>query len=112
VLRHQARAFFFKLGVDERFAKYSPGVQLTLELTRHFCADPAIASADSTASADHPMINPIWRGRFAIGDVLIPLFRHDPIVPLIAAALVSRQSLLSSARRAVRFIRKRGARSA
>ena len=42
VLRHQDRAFYFKLGIDERFAKYSPGVQLTLELTRHLCADPAI----------------------------------------------------------------------
>ena len=80
MLRHQDRAFFFKLGIDERFAKYSPGVQLTLDLTRHLCADPAIASADSTASADHPMINPIWRGRFAIGDVLIPLRRNDPVV--------------------------------
>ena len=30
VLRHQDRAFYFKLGIDERFAKYSPGVQLTL----------------------------------------------------------------------------------
>ena len=78
VLRHQDRAFFFKLGVDERFAKFSPGVQLTLDLTRHLCADPAIAMADSTAAPDHPMINPIWRGRLAIGDVLIPLRRHDP----------------------------------
>ena len=42
VLRHQDRAFYFKLGVDERFAKFSPGVQLTLDLTRHLCADPAI----------------------------------------------------------------------
>ena len=33
VLRHQDRAFYFKLGVDERFAKFSPGVQLTLDLT-------------------------------------------------------------------------------
>jgi CelD/BcsL family acetyltransferase involved in cellulose biosynthesis len=111
VLRHRSRAFFFKLGVDELFAKYSPGVQLTLELTRHLCADPAIGSADSTASPDHPMINPIWRGRFAIGDVLIPLRRRDPMVALIAAALVSRQSLLNTARRAVRFIRSRGAKS-
>ncbi len=92
VLRHQDRAFFFKLGIDERFAKYSPGVQLTLDLTRHLCADPAIASADSTASADHPMINPIWRGRFAIGDVLIPLRRNDPMVALIHAALTARTS--------------------
>ena len=46
LLRHQDRAFFFKIGIDERFAKCSPGVQLTQELTRHLCADPAIASAD------------------------------------------------------------------
>jgi CelD/BcsL family acetyltransferase involved in cellulose biosynthesis len=106
VLRHQDRAFFFKLGIDERFAKYSPGVQLTLELTRHLCADPKIASADSTASADHSMINPIWRGRLAIGDVLIPLRRSDPMVALIHTVLVARDVALRAARRAVRLIRR------
>jgi CelD/BcsL family acetyltransferase involved in cellulose biosynthesis len=106
VLRHQDRAFFFKLGIDERFARYSPGVQLTLDLTRHLCADPAIASADSTASADHPMINPIWRGRFAIGDVLIPLRRHDPVVALIHAALVGLNVAHEAARHVVRLLRK------
>jgi len=107
VLRHQDRAFYFKLGVDERFAKFSPGVQLTLDLTRHLCADPAITTADSTASPDHPMINPIWRGRFEIGDVLIALRRNDPVVSLIHAALLARLFLLERARRAARFIRKR-----
>ena len=92
---------------DERFAKFSPGVQLTLDLTRHLCADPRVASADSTASPDHPMINPIWRGRFAIGDVLIPLRPRDPMVALIHGALVARHFVLEQARRAVRFIRKR-----
>ncbi|WFU28021.1 GNAT family N-acetyltransferase [Bradyrhizobium sp. CB1717] len=106
VLRHQDRAFFFKLGIDERFAKYSPGMQLTLDLTRHLCADPAIASADSTASADHPMINPIWRGRFVIGDVLIPLRRHDPIVALVHAALIGLNAAHDAARRVVRLLRK------
>ena len=106
VLRHQDRAFFFKLGIDERFAKYSPGVQLTLDLTRHLCADPAIASADSTASAGHPMINPIWRGRFAIGDVLIPLRRNDPVVALIHAALITRGVARKTARRAIHLLRK------
>ena len=105
VLRHQDRAFYFKLGVDERFAKFSPGVQLTLDLTRHLCADPMIASADSTASPDHPMINPIWRGRFAIGDVLIPLRKNDPALALIHAALVSRQLALDLARRSTRLLR-------
>ena len=109
VLRHQDRAFYFKLGIDERFAKFSPGVQLTLDLTRHLCADPAIATADSTASADHPMINPIWRGRLAIGDVLIPLRQNDPVVPLIHAALTLRRLVRELARNAVHFIRDRRA---
>jgi CelD/BcsL family acetyltransferase involved in cellulose biosynthesis len=107
VLRHQDRAFYFKLGVDERFAKFSPGVQLTLELTRHLCADPAIRLVDSTAAPDHPMINPIWRGRLAIGDVLIPLRRGDPIVSLIRAALGLRGAIREPVRRIVHFVRAR-----
>jgi CelD/BcsL family acetyltransferase involved in cellulose biosynthesis len=107
VLRHQDRAFYFKLGVDERFAKLSPGVQLTLDLTRHLCADPAIALVDSTANADHPMINPIWRGRLAIGDVLIPLRPHDPVVSLVHGALKLRQLIREPLRRAVHLVRKR-----
>ena len=106
VLRHQGRAFFFKLGVDERFAKYSPGVQLTLDLTRHLCADPAITSADSTAGPDHPMINPIWRGRFAIGDVLVPLYGRDPMVELIDMALRARRSALDLVKRGAHVVRK------
>jgi CelD/BcsL family acetyltransferase involved in cellulose biosynthesis len=106
VLRHQDRAFYFKLGVDERFAKLSPGVQLTLDLTRHLCVDPAIATVDSMAAPDHPMINPIWRGRLAIGDVLIPLRRNDPMAALIHAAMTLRKHIREPARRAVHFIRK------
>jgi CelD/BcsL family acetyltransferase involved in cellulose biosynthesis len=106
VLRHQDRAFYFKLGVDERFAKFSPGVQLTLELTRHLCAHAAIATADSTAGADHPMINPIWRGRLQIGDVLIPLRPRDPLVSLIHAALATRRLVRAFARRLVHLVRE------
>ena len=106
VLRHHDRAFYFKLGIDERFAKFSPGVQLTLDLTRHLCADPAIALADSTAAADHPMINPIWRRRLAIGDVLIPLGRRDPIVSMTHAALALRKAAREAARRFVHFFRR------
>jgi hypothetical protein len=106
VLRHQDRAFYFKLGVDERFSKFSPGVQLTLDLTRHLCADPAITLADSTADADHPMINPIWRGRLEIGDVLIPLHRRDPVAGLIHVAMNLHRLIREPARRAVRSIRQ------
>ena len=105
VLRHLDRAFYFKLGIDERFSKFSPGVQLTLDLTRHLCADAVLATADSTASPHHPMINPIWRGRLRIGDVIIPLRRGDPVVPIIHAALKMRQVLREAARRIVHSIR-------
>jgi hypothetical protein len=53
------------------------------------------------------MIDPIWRGRLAIGDVLIPLHRRDPVVPLVKAAIALRQLMREPARRAVHFIRKR-----
>jgi hypothetical protein len=107
VLRHQDRAFYFKLGIDERFSKFSPGVQLTLDLTRHLCADAVLATADSTASADHPMINPMWRGRLKIGDVIIPLRRNDPMVWLIHAAMTMRQRGYEFARRTINLIRNR-----
>jgi CelD/BcsL family acetyltransferase involved in cellulose biosynthesis len=107
VLRHLDRAFYFKLGIDERFSKFSPGVQLTLDLTRHLCADAVLATADSTASPHHPMINPIWRGRLRIGDVIIPLRRNDPAVPLIHAAMKMRQRARDVARRAVHLVRSR-----
>ena len=107
VLRHQDRAFYFKLGIDEAFSKFSPGVQLTLELTRHLCADAVLVTADSTASAHHPMINPIWRGRLRIGDVIIPLRRNDPFVPVIHAAMKMRQGLLDLVRRAAHRLRSR-----
>ena len=106
VLRHQDRAFYFKLGIDEAFAKFSPGVQLTLDLTQHLCADAVLATADSTASADHPMINPIWRGRLKIGDVIIPLSRNDPVVWLIHAAMAARRLAYEFARRTINLIRR------
>jgi hypothetical protein len=106
VLRHRDRAFWFKLGIDERFAKMSPGVQLALDLTRHLCADPAIAFADSTASPNHPMIDPIWRGRLAIGHVLIPLTRNDPVVAALRGALALRRLGRTTARSLVNAAQK------
>jgi CelD/BcsL family acetyltransferase involved in cellulose biosynthesis len=110
ILKHDTRAFWFKLGVDERFAKLSPGVQLALELTRHFCADPSVTFVDSTAPADSPMINPIWRGRFAIGDLLIPLRADDPMFPVILMALRAHRRLDGAARNVLHTVRRLKAR--
>lgn len=107
MVRHLDRAYYFKIGIDERFAKYSPGVQLTLDVTRHLCADPAIASADSTAAPGHPMIDPIWRERLAIGDVVLPLYKNDPVAALTYAALSLRHRGRETAKRMLQRLRKR-----
>ena len=53
------------------------------------------------------MIDPIWRGRVAIGDVLLPLRRRDPLVAAVHAALTLNNSAYEAARGAVHFIRSR-----
>jgi CelD/BcsL family acetyltransferase involved in cellulose biosynthesis len=63
------RAFIWKVAYDETFAAFSPGVQLTLDLTRALLADDAIALTDSCAAANHPMIDRIWPERMTVGDV-------------------------------------------
>ncbi len=100
MVRHGDRAYYFKTAYDERFAKYSPGMQLTLDLTRHFCTDATLRTADSTASADHPMINQIWKGRLALGETLVP-FRADGSAPLFAFLISGRRALREAARRIV-----------
>ena len=107
VLRHQDRAFYFKLGVDERFAKFSPGVQLTLDLTRHLCADPRdrVGRFHREPGPSHDQPDLAWP--------LCDRRRADPAAPARSdggddSRRAGRAPLvLEQARRAVRFIRKR-----
>ena len=46
VLRQGRRAYFFKIAIDESLARTSPGVQITLDLTQHFCAHAGIDGVD------------------------------------------------------------------
>ena len=71
VLRSGARAFYWKTAFDERHAALSPGVQLTLELSKRLERDPALECADSCAMADHPMIDRLWPGRIELADVAV-----------------------------------------
>ncbi|WP_240231160.1 GNAT family N-acetyltransferase [Devosia lacusdianchii] len=91
VMRQGDRGFFFKIAYDETLSRYSPGVQLTLELTRLFAADPSIALVDSTADAGHPMIDHVWRERLSVGDLLIPTRPNDPIAAAIVALMAARR---------------------
>lgn len=55
-------AFSYKTAFDEEFARFSPGVLLQVE-NLDSLSDPAIDWVDSCASADHPMIDHMWRER-------------------------------------------------
>jgi CelD/BcsL family acetyltransferase involved in cellulose biosynthesis len=70
-LRSGDCAWFWKIAYDEDFAKFSPGVQMSLDLTELLLAEPDITRVDSCASADHPMIDHLWRERLALADLLI-----------------------------------------
>ncbi|MFM5916363.1 MAG: GNAT family N-acetyltransferase [Novosphingobium sp.] len=59
-------AFSYKTAFDERYARFSPGVLVQRE-NLALLGNPAIEWCDSCASADHPMIDHIWRERRAIG---------------------------------------------
>ena len=67
VLRSGARAFYWKTAYDERFAEYSPGVQLTLDLSRRLEREPGLALIDSCAivgpSDDRPAVARAARAR-------------------------------------------------
>jgi CelD/BcsL family acetyltransferase involved in cellulose biosynthesis len=65
-------AFSYKTAFDERYARFSPGVLLQRE-NLEILADRSIAWSDSCASADHPMIDHIWRERRVIGRVSIAI---------------------------------------
>ncbi len=107
VLRQGNRAFYFKIAYDESMARLSPGVQLTLDVTQHLCADPVIADVDSIAIARHPMIDHVWRGRLAVADLLVSA--RSGAVPLraIASVIAARSGARDAARRLFHAVRIR-----
>jgi CelD/BcsL family acetyltransferase involved in cellulose biosynthesis len=70
-LRSGATSWLWKIAYDETHARASPGVQLTLDLTTSLLADATVSRVDSCATADHPMIDHLWRERLTLADWLI-----------------------------------------
>jgi CelD/BcsL family acetyltransferase involved in cellulose biosynthesis len=104
LLRHLRRTYFFKIAYNESAAKTSPGVQLTLDITRRLCADWAIDDADSTAVTGHPMIDHIWRSRLALSDLLLPTRAGGLPFALFAALIGARSVLFGAARNIFRLV--------
>jgi CelD/BcsL family acetyltransferase involved in cellulose biosynthesis len=62
--------FAFKIAYDETLAKYSPGVQMMLDILENLHTDSRVAWMDSCAEPDHPMINRLWKDQKVIESVL------------------------------------------
>lgn len=100
-LRSGAGAWSWKIAYDEDFARYSPGVQVLLHLTEGLLADPQVEFGDSCATANHPMIDHLWRERLPLADRLISIGPGSKLSFSIAATL-------ETARRGAMDIAKKG----
>jgi CelD/BcsL family acetyltransferase involved in cellulose biosynthesis len=70
-LRSADTAWFWKIVYDESFGQQSPGVVLTFAVTEDMVEDTSLLRTDSCATANHPMIDHIWRERLVLSDRLI-----------------------------------------
>jgi CelD/BcsL family acetyltransferase involved in cellulose biosynthesis len=86
-LRSGSTAWCWKITYDEAFGRFSPGVQLLLEVTQGLLDDRSVACADSCATADHPMIDHIWRERVGLADRLMRLRPQRPLAFAAACTL-------------------------
>jgi hypothetical protein len=78
-------AFHFKIAYDEALARFSPGVQLELDLIEHAHAAPRLRWVDSCARANHPMIDRLWPDRRSIQWLLVST--QAPLGDLVVSAL-------------------------
>lgn len=108
VLTSGRQAWFYKIAYDEALARCSPGVQLTLELTKRVIEDPSLDAMDSTAIANHPMIDHVWRERLQVADMMIALRPKGAIpLPLVARAERGRRRLRARLRDLYHRIKER-----
>jgi CelD/BcsL family acetyltransferase involved in cellulose biosynthesis len=99
-LRSADTAWFWKIVYDEKFAQYSPGVVLTFALTEDLVEDTTLIRTDSCATANHPMIDHIWRERLALSDRLIAV--RPPVSLASARRLEMLRNTALAAAKAVR----------
>jgi CelD/BcsL family acetyltransferase involved in cellulose biosynthesis len=102
VLRSDERAFYWKTAYEESYAEYSPGLQLTLELSRVQQRDAWITTTDSCAIAGHPMIDRLWPARLALVDCVIAIRPGASLgLGLWTASEAARRHLREAAKRAI-----------
>jgi CelD/BcsL family acetyltransferase involved in cellulose biosynthesis len=109
-LRSGPCAWCWKIAYDETFGRFSPGVQLLLDVTQSLLDDPGVSCADSCATAGHPMIDHIWRERLALADRLVALGPQRPFGFAAACTLErARRAAIAGLKRVRDLARKRRA---
>ena len=71
VLLDAPHAYYAKIAYDEAFARVSPGMTLSAEVTRRLIAEPGITLADSCSSEGNDMIAWMWPDRRPLADVVV-----------------------------------------
>ncbi len=95
----QERAWLVKMAYDEDYARYSPGVLITLDATQSLIERGDVRFVDSCAVPNHPMIDHIWHDRLPVEDVLIATPGTSlATFRLIASAEQARRKLRSVAK--------------
>jgi CelD/BcsL family acetyltransferase involved in cellulose biosynthesis len=102
LLRSGDAAWLWKIAYDESFARFSPGVQLTRDVTESLLQDTTLATTDSCATPDHPMIDHIWRERLVLSDRLIALRPGDSVRFGLACNLETLRRTAIGAARSIR----------
>jgi hypothetical protein len=107
VLQSGDTAWSWKIAYDESVARASPGMQLLLRVTTSLLDDPGVARADSCASANHPMINHVWRERLTLSDRLVRVGSGGATAFRLARTIEgARRSAIAAAKRARDLLRR------
>jgi hypothetical protein len=106
-LKSGSAVWGWKIAYDESFARFSPGVQVLVDLTERLLEDATVARADSCATPDHPMIDHIWRERLTLADRLIRIGPDKVATFALACALeASRRAAIAGAKRLRDLVRR------
>lgn len=80
--------FHYKIAYDESLARFSPGVQLELDLIDYAHRHAGLLWLDSCAIPNHSMINRLWPDRRLMQNVLVSTGRRSGDVAVAALPLL------------------------
>jgi CelD/BcsL family acetyltransferase involved in cellulose biosynthesis len=105
VLESNGHALYWKVAYDEDFASFSPGVLMSIELSRVLLGESRVASTDSCASPGQ-MIEHVWRERMGIADFFIALGSEHNRFSAAVARESARRKLQDGLKEIVKHVRR------